>query len=917
MRPIRLTLAAFGPYLGRQEVDFRRLGQNPLLLICGPTGAGKTMLLDAMCFALFGECSGEVRRPDSLRSQHAPAGVRTEVTFDFAVGAQQYRVRRAPEWERPKQRGTGTTFQKAEAVLWRRTGWKADSAEGEVLEAQPKRVTEEVERLLGFTSRQFRQVVVLPQGEFQRFLHAGSKEREAILEALFQTGACRTLQEILSRRAREAEEQVRRKLTERDLLLQQAGAASPEELAAGIGRLEAEFEQTQANLASAVQAEQRARQEFEQGREIERRFAELREAAELWDRLEAQRPAFLQREERLALARRALPLASLESELEQRRREAVQAENAARQARQELERAAQAREQALQRLERETARQPERERAQARRREMEGLGARLELLAQARQQREAALAARDAEAARRAELEQLAAELSAAERRRLEAEQAVAARRAEYEQARAEAGRIEELWIAGQAAVLAAGLEPGKPCPVCGATEHPAPAVAAGELPGEDRLRQARRECELAERRWRQAADQQGRVAEEIAGLKDRQAMLRLEYERARQAAQAELARAEAVLAERAAAIPEELRDPARLREALAEAEREAERLSKAFADAQTVANFAEAALAEARARDQAAGEAAVAARGALGECERRFEQSLAEAGFACLDEYRGARLSPPEIAELERSLQEYRDQSAAAQDRLERAREATAGLERPDLAELQARLEEAAGELQQRRAAQVRLERDLEQARRWRGRLEELAEELVALEQRQRVAACLADTASGKNNFKINFQRFVQVTLLDRVLEAASLRLRLMSKERYHLRRAAGPQDYRQAGGLDLEILDAHTGQARHVSTLSGGESFLAALSLALGLSDVVQGCAGGLRLEALFVDEGFGSLDAEALDLALGTLRGLQQGGRLVGVVSHVAELREQIPARLEVTPGRQGSSLRLVVP
>ncbi len=917
MRPIRLKLEAFGPYLGRQEVDFRRLGQSPLLLVCGPTGAGKTMLLDAMCFALFGECSGEVRRPDSLRSQHAPAGVRTEVIFDFAIGPERYRVRRVPEWERPKQRGSGTTRLKAEAVLWRRTGLEDEAAEGEVQANQPTRVTEEVERLLGFTSRQFRQVVVLPQGEFQRFLHARSQDREAILEVLFQTGACRTLQEILRRRAKEAEEQVRRKLTERDVVLKQAGAASPEELAENLNRLEAELEQARASLAAAAQAEQRARQECEQGREIERRFVELREAAEQWDRLEAQRPAFLRQEQRLALARSALRPASLEGELEQRRQEAEWAGAAARQAQQEFQQAAQRREEALRRLQEENARQPERDRVQARRRELEGLGARVSLLAQAQQERDKALAARDAEAARQAELDRLAAELTAAERRRLQAEQAAAARRVEYEQAREEARRIEQLWIAGQAAVLAAGLEPGKPCPVCGATEHPAPARPVAELPGEDRLQQARRDCELAEKRWQQAAEGQARAGEELAGLKDRLAGLRLEYQRAWQAAEAELARAEAVLAERAAAIPHELRDPARLQEAVARAEREWERLREALADAQTVANFAEAAFAEARARAQEAEKAAAAARDAAGECERRFERALKDAGFASAEDYRAARLSPPEIADLERGLQDYRDQSAAAADRLVRAREATANLTRPNLAELEARLREAARELEDRRAAQVRLERDLEQARRWRGRLEELAQELVRLEESQRVTACLAATASGQNNFRINFQRFVQVTLLDRVLEAASLRLRLMSKGRYHLRRAAGPEDYRQAGGLDLEILDSHTGQARPVSTLSGGESFMAALSLALGLSDVVQGSAGGLRLEALFVDEGFGSLDAEALDLALGTLRELQRGGRLVGVVSHVGELREQIPARLEVTPGRQGSSVRLVVP
>jgi exonuclease SbcC len=286
------------------------------------------------------------------------------------------------------------------------------------------------------------------------------------------------------------------------------------------------------------------------------------------------------------------------------------------------------------------------------------------------------------------------------------------------------------------------------------------------------------------------------------------------------------------------------------------------------------------------------------------------FEEALAAAHFHSRADFDLARRSPEEMESMAASLEAHAADVAANADRLARAEAQAEGLDAPDLPALQAAKE----------AAQVRFAaagEALGRAQSEQAALRRLEEALVALEarredqeRRHRAAASLAKVAKGEEGDRVSFERFVQGAILDEVLISASERLRRMSKQRYALRRAAASTDLRKAGGLQLEITDSHTGRARAVSSLSGGEGFQASLALALGLSDVVQRHAGGIRLDTVFIDEGFGSLDPEALDLALRTLEDLNQGGRLVGLISHLEEVKARIPARLEVVPGPGGS-------
>jgi exonuclease SbcC len=338
---------------------------------------------------------------------------------------------------------------------------------------------------------------------------------------------------------------------------------------------------------------------------------------------------------------------------------------------------------------------------------------------------------------------------------------------------------------------------------------------------------------------------------------------------------------------------------------------REAEQLAQAAANAFSAAEAKRAALAADAAAAERQQREAVAA----------LANAVRAAGFSDTTAYELAQADVVRIDVLDAELATARERRTSATDRLARARAATSGLTTPDLAGLQEAEAAAEQAFETAGAALAGQRKDLELLRRLAGEVSGLAPQRAALEARYGVLQRLADVAMGKaGGYKITFQRFILGALLDEVLDAASQRLRLMSQGRYVLRRLDPERSggHRSAAaGLDLEVDDAWTGKTRHVATLSGGEGFLAALALALGLADVVQTRAGGRRLDTLFIDEGFGALDSEALDVALKVLTELQRDGRLVGVISHVPELRERIDVRLEVTKGERGSLARFRLP
>ncbi len=365
-----------------------------------------------------------------------------------------------------------------------------------------------------------------------------------------------------------------------------------------------------------------------------------------------------------------------------------------------------------------------------------------------------------------------------------------------------------------------------------------------------------------------------------------------------------------ALLDERRRAAPEEFDDPAALQAAIAAAEERSSALALAHRTAVAAAQQAATAAATAAAAAATAADESIKADDEVGHACTVLAERLAEAGFGDEDEWLGACREPGAVDHLRAQVAGHADEAARAAERLRLARERAEGVAAPNLEVLESEALTAGATALTARTAAVELARAAETAGRQLERLEELEREAAAVHERYEVIGRLADVANGDNPRHLSFQRYVLGAFLDDVLVAASQRLHLMTRGRYRLERTERRFGGKAAAGLNLEVYDAWTGVARPVATLSGGETFMAALSLALGLAEVVQAHAGGKHLETVFIDEGFGSLDDEALDLAVTTLTGLGADGRLVGIISHVSELKERIDARLEITTGKSGS-------
>lgn len=1009
MKPIFLKMTAFGPYAGCQQIDFSLLGGRSFFLIHGPTGAGKTTILDAMCFALYGDTSGTQRDGKFMRSDYADPATATEVEFAFAVGQEAYRTLRVPEQIRPKKRGEGSTVMHADAQLWRLA-----AAGDELLESGWSRVTERIEALLGFKSAQFRQVVLLPQGEFRRLLLANSAERQEIMQTLFKTDLYRAIEEQLKGKAQDLKKQFDEVNKERQWVLNEAGAAAANELE---DRL-AEDRETALRLAETVQgaaSELKAAQDMAaEARVITEKFSEQATAAAALADMQTKLPVVEEKRGELLRANRASALAEAEKSLTHMRQNVSRLRDEHGRLKQETQAAQAARAAAEQKLVVEQAREQERETIARLCLTLGDIAAKTGGLTQALAEMEKC--AQEAAAAERSkdeesrELQQirdereklaadykilsgqasllgkcqvelteytraagLAEQIATAQSDREKAGRALAKQQhllaeldGQYLDGQRTFERLQKERSAAQAAIMAAGLQDGQPCPVCGSIHHPNPARQAGLLPGEEEIKQCQAHVEETGRRRETCRETVSRLEADYRTLVNRVTDLKQqlgghgmfsveeltaraasaraacqqataaekrteeirrrldELEKAektiggrlesasqllRQADSASKA-AEAIVKERLQTIPLEYRDPGILAEAQQQAAaRQAAlkaALDKAQYHAQQAAQFA--------VRKQAALESAAAN---LDDVTQRltleetgFLARIRDAGFATTDEYEQAKKPAAYTEKLAERIAGFDRELSNAQERARRAAAAVAGLKKPDMADVQARLERCSTRHSELLAQHAQVQAHIARLQGWLAKLEQLGRSAVQIEKGYSVVGRLAEVANGANEYKLTFQRFVLGALLDDVAVAANGRLKTMSRGRYYLQRTMDRAHKRAAGGLDLEVFDNYTGLARPVGTLSGGETFLASLALALGLADVVQSYAGGMHLDTILVDEGFGTLDPESLDVAIKALIDLQRGGRLVGIISHVPELRERIDARLEVTPTERGS-------
>ena len=1010
MKPIQLSMGAFGPYAEVQDIDFRELGNRNIFLIHGPTGSGKTTILDGICFALYGDTSGAERNGKSMRSHHAKPDQMTEITFTFEIRGETYRIYRIPEQDRPKKSGTGTTLQSADATLWKqneegvevlvKTGWKV--------------VTEEIENIIGFKSSQFRQVIMLPQGQFRKLLVADSIERQNILEKLFRTELYRMIEELLKKSAKELRDEIRRNQEQQKMLLAQSGCESLEEMGKVIIDHEERMKGLGEELYLMTDALKRVQEMFILGKANNEKLKEKSMLEKEIQGLQVLIPVMEEKKKALIQSRKAATLEEMEkiTRLISTDKENCEKNIALKQ--REVLQAVEKYKDAEERLRLQNQREGLREELRKKVVELEGFTERVRNLDQHRQSIQHMKITHDQRLNEKVVLEARIKELDgkiekenglleickeyghkvpSLESRYKEIEnyfnkkmdlvqqeqqwaliekhygrivRETGGAEEAYLRSKKEYYGLQEIWNKGQAAVLAQGIRQGEPCPVCGSTHHPKLAIEEEWMPTETELKEKqleveklesakeswkaelekvvlekknienmmkllrqelgdkaemdgtslKQEVENAKGLWKHALDQSMKlegIHKSIEMMKESQQKFKKDLNEMEESLKGLVEKYQTSLGafeQEEKSIPQEIRDLGALTRCHGEAVKELkveienqDMAQKAFDSADKTLEVLKTELTNGQRNLEEIQEK-------YGQEKKKFVDRMLASGFEKYQDYDRAKRSEGDIEDQEQEIKGFDGKYQSIGEQLGKAAKVAEGVTMVDLDKLQLDMDEAEKAKGEILKLQGNMAQKIKDDQRIFKEVEKLNKHIHHMEKEFANVGYLSDISNGNNAYGLTLQRFILGTLLDDITDAATQRLKLMSKGRYHLRRTMDRARKNAAGGLELEVFDTYTGVERPVTTLSGGETFLASLSLALGLADVVQAYSGGINLDTTFVDEGFGTLDPEALDFAMRALTDLQQGGRLVGIISHVPELRERMDARLEVMTTDTGS-------
>ena len=1017
MRPLKLRIQAFGSYVEEQVLDFESaLADAPFVLIHGATGAGKTTILDAIVFALYGESSGNVREGTTLRSATAPPERTTEVEYVFALGRRRYRILRSPTYERmsrgkmTRRPPTGQLYQLPS---------EGEDGDEVLLDSNVTEVSKRIGQLIGFDADQFRQVVLLPQGQFQRFLLAEVKDRSAIMQRIFRTERYQRIEDALLQESLKLERAANEERARIDQMLHGENLGSLEELRTRVTELNAVIDSHAAEIKALEEKQRTARRAREAGTTAQQKLQELADAQKRFGEKQAQEKSVADFRILLERAQRAQPviykeLAAVQAaeqektragELKEAALRLTAAQTALHTAKEALTAAEEAEPERTKKTERIQLLSNYAERAQKLqdcRASAEKLRAHAKHLEEEKKTAADAIEKLTAECKeneeRIAALEKILAGKEALqhEQDRLKCCQSAAARitaltaqesklrtQQEEEQqtvkdasqqlaeAKTRLRQMQTLYDLGSAARLAETLADGAPCPVCGALSHPSPAMHAEDIPSEQEVESCAKAVDAAEQnaqnaalkleeakekyaRANQSRTQEQELLDELLGsdtiegmaqrTEQHDAQLRhAEKEHTERTTQhsAQQAQLESMRAEQEkktadaqkqrdlmrlregeqaaleTELPEEYRDYAKIAPEIQRLTEEVAQQKRAYDAAQEKEKEAAASNARAESTHAAAKRAHTESIQTAQTAQSEYAAARTQAGFSSEEEYHAAIAGnwadSEHLEKVQKRINAYETDYKTAAELLNTAKKAAEGLTPPDMAALMA-AEAAADQAvrDQAREQGIRTEQ--------RDALTRMMNEIDALEkagaaraERYRVIGRLANVAAAKAPYQVHFQTYVLRSILSDVIEAANARLVVMSRGRYRLVHGEGGHRNKW-WGLEIDVFDEYTGLPRVSRTLSGGETFLASLALALGLSDVVQHYAGGMHLDMIFIDEGFGSLDSETLDVAIRALLEVQQeGGRLVAIISHVEELRARIPVHLEVMRTANGSRAR----
>ncbi|HEU5139564.1 MAG TPA: SMC family ATPase [Bacillales bacterium] len=1023
MKPLKITMTAFGPYKNQEAIDFSELDEHRLFVISGNTGAGKTTIFDAICFALYGEASGEERNDTQLlRSHFAADETQTSVELDFELHGRTYRVfRQLAHVKDGNKTATGAAYE-----LYETTSGEAVPC---VDRFNVTDINHKIEQILGLSKDQFSQIVMLPQGEFRKLLTSETENKEDILRRIFKTGLYRGLAERLKDKRKEAAQRYEQRARERDFHIQNIKAVLPERDEASLFQIlsqehyntiqiaealeeEAahyanETEQNKKKQAESAKAYQEKIAAYHRAGALNEKFQSLDDKRERKAKLEAEVPKIKEKERKLESAERASHLEVYEQHQKEMNREA-------RAKKQEMESSAEKKRHTEESLavaqtayEKEEADHVKREKVSLELnrlndflptvRDLDEKKAKLTKLETSQTQLQQELQRFEAERGTDKQQKQLLEEkVKRAEEAVMElpkkqeklielrdrwkvlndfidVQKMIAAgdndmkvKYQESETAQKAYDQAEQRWLEGQAGQIAGHLHDGMPCPVCGSTQHPKKAQGHENLPGKtelDRLRKAKAEKEqvyLQAQANREALhkqlsekeidvreygfqgqdftgqldqlEKQGKILKkETEALKQSQETLKklkqnhvtLEKEMEGKAEKVDKLKNElhetrtafqtqkALYDQSLQPIPEELRSLERLEQRLQEMQGVKQRLEQQWKDVQERLQQAKERAATAKANvanaEKQQLEASEKAKKALGE----FQEALKRAGFADEEAYKQAKMGETYRAELKKTIEVfYTDRSNLASQIQELEKELETR-SRVDLETLSAEVKKLEADLEAARKALQESETYQKESVKLRQNITIAAEKVKEEEKDLQMVTDLYDVVRGDNARKISFERYLQIEFLEQIIQSANERLKRLSNGQFYLMRSERLEKRGKQSGLGLDVYDAYTGQTRDVKSLSGGEKFNASLCLALGMTDVIQAFEGGISIETMFIDEGFGSLDEESLNKAIDTLIDLQKSGRMVGVISHVQELKNAIPAVLDVQKTKEGHS------
>ncbi|RDW19380.1 AAA family ATPase [Oceanobacillus chungangensis] len=1023
MKPLKLTLIAFGPYKSKEIIDFTELGENRLFVISGNTGAGKTTIFDAICFALYGSASGTDREDNRmLRSDFADDNTNTAVELEFELSGKVFRVLR--QLGHVKQGNKSKTGERYE-FFEQRDGKEIPCVDRQIV----SEIDKKIESIIGLTQDQFKQIVMLPQGEFRKLLTSKTENKEAILRRLFKTENYKHLNELLRNKKNKVEQDFNKIKQTRDHYIQNIMSVLPKredsslfnvltseyynvnQVIAGLEK-EIQFylgkiELDQQKYEEAYHSHDKKQTAFHQAKAINERFTELDHKENQLKEQQAQVPHFAKREEQLEAAERANTIEIFEKHLEELRTEEKAKQRNIALVEETKKKVELNFSKAEERYKLEESNQEKREFVS---KQLEQLNDHLPIVKdiddrkkhlqtlenKGKQTLHDLNKAKEVLKVKRDELEAYQEKIKVndnavsqlhekqqtlqvmrekvkvlmAYRKLKDAqdkfEKDVQTKKGLFEQHKASYQQAEGSWLNNQAIVLAEHLHDGEACPVCGSLEHPNKAVTATDVVTREQLDILKRDLDNVDREYRDATvglranqaqleekehevrsfnialqdvavaieqltldgkrlgeeekqlielrDQlkkmkevQEKLTSEIKQLEPRKDEIEKSYYELKTTYKSDVA----VYEDRIKKIPEEVRVLAELEKQISEKHVLKLAMQKAWEEAQ--ANYQKAKEEQTRivADLSNAMKQLQETKEKRERSENQFKEALTNAKFESVDAYSQAKLPEEEQQKWKDAIKQFNQLLTTLMQQVNELKDSLKEKTKIDLTTLEQELAQLK-QAYEYTFQQLNLSKENnQQAAMLKESITNAQTEVEKEEKQLATIAELYDVMRGHNNMKLSFERYLQIEYLEQIIDAANGRLRGLSNGQFYLMRSDRQETHGRQSGLALDVYDAYTGQARDVKTLSGGEKFNASLSLALGMSDVIQSFQGNISIDTMFIDEGFGSLDEESLTKAIDALIDLQQSGRMIGVISHVGELKAMFPAMLEVKKTKEGYS------